>query len=586
MCNGLSPSGPNSISAGLSVVGIFLGLTLLVRLPDLLLGLFPTNLWFYWEGPLRVFSLDLFTLVSLLALIPRRYGARVAQSITVGSILVLLVYESYEAVIVSFFNRQPLLHADWSHVVGGLYFAMNAGSLWQHAVLLPVAVGGIGLLWWGLPPTIRRLHNLVRTPAVGRGLLLVNLVVWPLVLFAALTNRGIERQTYQEICLSTTECLVHNIQSSATLQTELAHRRQAPADSTYLGYSDLEWENPPSIYLVVLESYGSVLSTSPSGERFHELLGRRFDALRSSGWHAATARSEAPVSGGLSWLSVASILLGTPIGHQPTLEHLRTHFPRYPHLVHTLKQKGYRTGLLQPPVRPRPGLRVENPYGFDRTFYFGDLNYTGPEYGWGIVPDQYSLSVAHDEFVASGDPPFFLLFEAVTSHAPWDRPPPPLVESPRLLNQTSVPTTSVRASSGLSAGASQTQRGERAWLIDHLRYDWQVLEAYLRADTPPNSLVVIVGDHQPHFANGPTSATPLHVLSRDEHLIRHFENHGFTRGLHPSPDGATLHHAGLYSLLIRVLTIHDHAETGRAQTPVPPHRRDGVKRAALLPPRS
>jgi hypothetical protein len=190
------------------------------------------------------------------------------------------------------------------------------------------------------------------------------------------------------------------------------------------------------------------------------------------------------------------------------------------------------------------------------------------------VPDQYSLSVAHEQFVETTDRPFFLLFEAVDSHAPWDRPPPPIVAAPSTLNRASVRR---------EADSAAAPRSQREHLLRHVRYDWRVLADYLRTQAPPNSLVVVVGDHQPYFTADPSFATPLHVLSRDEALVRRFDAHGFVPGLRPAPTADTLHHAGLYSLLVRTITAHDRAATNRSGAPLPPYRPTGVERAALLP---
>lgn len=574
---------PNGRWAGAWAVILFVGLTLLLRLPEILLGTLPWNFAFYWEGPLRVFSLDLFALVSLLALVPR--PGRVARCLVAGSILVLLAYETYEAVVEALLRRNPLFTADGSHVVGGVYLVLNAGRTWHYAVGIAGAAAVGALLWWGLPWSLDRLHRALRFRRTGRGLLLVNLVVWPLVAFAAITNRGIERQTYQEICLSTTECIIHNARASVALTQKLADRREAPPDSTYAGYAELDWQNPPGLYLVVLESYGSVLRKEGESSEYSRLVSGVETTLRPSGWHAASAQSEAPVFGGLSWLSVATMLLGTPVDHQPTFELLRPTLPRYPHLVHTLRRQGYRTGLLQPPVRKRPGMSVDNVYGFDRTFYLEDLDYQGPEYGWGIVPDQYSLSVAHERFVTSSTSPFFLLFETVAGHAPWNQAPPPLLANPRDFNESRTPSRKpiAQASDSLlvDTTASSGSRTQADQLLSRLRYDWRVLANYLREQAPENSLVVVLGDHQPYFAEG-GDATPLHVLSRDEALVRRFQEYGFVPGLYPSSKAETLHHAGLYSLLVRVLTAHDRATTGRPLAPLPPYRPQGVQRAAPL----
>jgi hypothetical protein len=228
-----------------------------------------------------------------------------------------------------------------------------------------------------------------------------------------------------------------------------------------------------------------------------------------------------------------------------------------------------------------------NPYGFDRTFYLRDLDYRGPKVGWGIVPDQYSLAVAHEQFVETAEAPFFLFFETATPHAPWSTPPPPVVSDPATLNRPvgERGASASRAAAGAREPSSWATRSKTERLFRHIQYDWRVLADYLHAQAPPSSLVVVVGDHQPYFANTESPATPVHVLSRDRGLVRRFRSYGFVPGLRLSPKAHTLHHAGLYSLLVRVLTAHDRAAPGDSSTALPPYHPRGVERPALLPKR-
>jgi len=564
------------------------GLSILLRLPDLIAGTVPTDPGRYLGHPFRVyylFSLDLFVLVSLLAVVPYSADRSRVRALVAGSILFLLVYRTYDAGIVAALHRSPIFYADVSHLVGAGYLLANASLPGRILVGIGAGLGLFVLLGWGLPVLLRRLHRAVTTPLGRRGLIVANSVVWPLIVFAIVADRGtfLRRATYQSTCLSTTECLVRNVNASLTLQREVAARAQRPPDSTYANYGTLKWDRPPSLYLIMVESYGSVLAAPESPVPYDRFMGRTADSLRASGWHMATAQSEAPVFGGLSWLSAATLFLGTPVEHQPVFEVLRPTLPRYPHLVHLLQRQGYETATLQPPVRTRPGLSVDNPYGFDRTFYLRDLDYGGPTVGWGIVPDQYSLSVAHERFVETTDPPFFLFFETVTPHLPWRTPPPPLADEPARLNRASQ--SPAAASGGASERPGWAARSQMERLFRHIQYDWRVLTRYLRTQAPPNSLVVVVGDHQPYFAEAASRATPVHVLGRDASLVRRFEPHGFASGLGPTPTADTLDHAGMYSLIVRVLTAHDRAAKGDSSALLPPYRPRGVERAALLPER-
>lgn len=567
-------------------------MNVLLRLPDLLLATFPVEFASILTDPLRLyylFSLDLFGLVVLLALVPYTSGASRFRGLVAGSIIFLLVYQTYDAFVVSTLHRDPLFYADLSHILGAVYLLWNAALPLRHLVVLLATTGLLALLAWGLPPLLREMHRRLSTPTGRRGTVAAAVVVGALVCIAIVTDRGAERKTYQTVCLSTAQCVVHNVQASLNLRHDLLRRREGPADSTYGRYRTLRWSQPPSLYLVVIESYGSVLTTPPHRSSYNRFMARVEDTLGASGWHAATTRSEAPVFGGLSWLSAATLLLGTPVEHQPTFEVLQPTLSRYPHLVRLLRRQGYETGVLQPPVRSRPGMTVRNLYGFDRTFYLRDLDYRGPAYGWGIVPDQYSLAVAHEQFVAPAENPFFLFFETVAPHGPsWERPPPPLVEDPATLNASPMPRTasgpSLPGRSSVTAETEPPSQLER--LFRHVRYDWRVLTEYLRTQAPPNSLVVVVGDHQPYAVDTQNFTTPIHVLSRDEGLVRRFEAYGFRPGLRSAPTVDPLHHAGLYSMLVRVLTAHDRASRGHPVAPLPPYHPRGVVNPALLPDRS
>jgi len=289
------------------------------------------------SSPISLLSLDLFGLFVLLALVPHSSRTSWVEYAVAGSLLFLLVYETYDAAVLSTLGRSPILSADLPHAIGAFHLARNVDLTWLQVVGTGGTAGGLGVLAWILPALLRRVHRHVRTSSVRKKLLRGALIVGGLVLVESVPNRGVERRTYQTVCYSTTECLVRNVQVSTDLTQRVLRRQQQEADSTYARYDDLQWTHRPSLYLVMIESYGSVLTSpsDPSGPPT-SFMRRMGDSLRAAGWHAATARSEAPVFGGLSWLSMGTLLLGTPIRHQPTFDVLRRTLPRHPHLVRVL----------------------------------------------------------------------------------------------------------------------------------------------------------------------------------------------------------------------------------------------------------
>ena len=602
---------PPRLSSCVIGLAAFFSLNALLVAPDLLLGLYPAQVGYYLSFPTRLFSLDLFVLVAVPTLFLSSGLQQNAWRVTVTAVPLLLIYEIYDAAIQTAFHRSPIFRADLPHVWGAIHLLFNTLSPLALAGIGAALGGGLAVLIWGLPRIARSMHDHAAHSPLRRGIVVTAVVLVGLHVARLWVGFGsLEyRSTYVASCLSTTECAVRNASASADLSQDLTQRLTRPADSTYLRYDRLSWSDPPYIYLVMIESYGSVVSTHPDlTTTYTRLMNRVEDSLRSSGWTMASSTSTSPVFGGLSWLAIAETFLGTPVRHQPTLEILRPKIPRYPHLIDFLADQGYRTAALQPPVRPRPGLRVDNRYGFDRTFYFDDLDYAGPHYGFGMIPDEYSLHAAHEAFVspaADDNAPFFLFFETTAPHAPWEESAPYVAGAPDVLDHWRAPSESFATVPGPSESdplpVSDSVRAALAdadrWdlssnqpakasdrFFDLLAYDWTILTRYLQRQAPSNSLVVILGDHQPRFDTSGSNTTPIHILSRQSDLVHCFEQEGFHPGLHPrSPpsEGASLRHGGLYSLLVRAITSHQQRQT--ASVPLPPLRPRGVRNTALRP---
>lgn len=577
------------------LVGTFAGLSLLLYLPELLLHGFgasgATALISAGSVARALFSWDVFVLFACYSLLPASLSEDgPLDRVGAACIVVLVLYAVYEAAVGAMLHRPPNFYADRPHLVGALYLVANGAVPVLHLVGLAAAVGMAGIAAWTLPALLTRVHRMLTSRPARPLVIVLHVMVWGGLLGSAAFSssdeetrppreaRAVQGEAPKSAPRSRAIGLVQNVRRSIGLQRQIAKRWNQPADSTYARYLRRPIEERVPVYLVVLESYGSVLAASPeTRSRYRRLMAESADSLDAGGWKIVTGRSEAPVFGGLSWLSVSSVLTGTPIAHQPVLDALRPELPHYPHLPRVLEEAGYATATVQAPVRKRPGLSVENPYGFDRTFYLEELDYGGPQFGWGIVPDQYSLAVAHEQFVERQKGPFFLLLETVSSHAPWEEPPPPLVASPT--RESAYRADSPRhANSAFPSGSPVENRH-----LAHIRYQWRVLRQYIREHAPPESLFLVVGDHQPHFARHGGRSTPVHLIARNAELVRRLEPYHFQTGGLPPQFPTRLTHAGLYALLMEAILAPSSApDSTRGAAEVYPR---GVERAALLPTR-
>ena len=386
--------------------------------------------------------------------------------------------------------------------------------------------------------------------------------------------------------------LVANLIAARTLAQRIA---RGVEHSPYRAYRSLTLTRKPNLYVFFVESYGRVAASDPRmSATWRDALQTMEHELSAAGYHSASAFADAPISGGRSWLAHATLMTGTRVGYQALYQSL---FPqgraRVPHLPAFLRERGYRTVLLAPADRPRPGVRSENPYDYERTIAFSQLNYRGPHFGWGRIPDQYSLAYAEDHVFAGRDArPLLFVFTMVSSHSPWSEVPSIVADArdprayaamkprepahhvvalpkPRgaLLDQTSRFTRDPHRRTSVADGSL------RAAYIGAIAYDLALLRdalTRLRGD----DLIFILGDHQPPLVTSERDdfAAPIHVLARDPGLLRELHAHGFTPGLLLAPDApSALPHEALFSLLARTLVA-----AGGNDNPRPPYLPHGV----------
>ncbi len=560
-------------------------------------GWYDYVLYFFVRRP----NLDIFRicvdLVALITVIQLFRKTPVIRLVAVPAFMVLLVYETYDAIAYSFFHRPGILFEDAQYAVNLYYLLKDALSTGQAPVLIAI-VSGVVVLTWMLPWCFKRMAMALDTLKWrGTGLLFSG-VFWPVVLliwvlFGPASQRPVLRTVVGKI--------VHNAASSITLKRHLTSQRDQPVDEVYFTFAERTFETRPNLYIILVESYGSVIYEYPALKNRHDSLMASIEgAFRSDGWQTISQQTRAPVSGGLSWLSMATVLSGMVVDNKTRYTRFRKHIDAYPHLVDLLGKNGYTTITLQPPNRARPGLPIENPYRFDNTVYFKTLNYSGPAYGVWIIPDQYSLNFTHEEIIGRAQEPIFLFFETASTHAPWSTPPPRL-DDWRAFNSSSFQTTNVHRDEAAKFATTlfaqlntfyrhrfnpQVSNTAHSY-YDTIAYDWGVLSEYILTRAAPNSLFIITGDHQPPLLKSNDFLTPIHIISQDSTLTHRFTRYGFQPGLTPpgTRPGRTapastpaLDHAGLYSMLVEVLTL---PAASRASLPGPAYRPTGIAPSIL-----
>lgn len=290
------------------------------------------------------------------------------------------------------------------------------------------------------------------------------------------------------------------------------------------------------VLVVFVESYGVTALDEP---RYVEVVGPSLEALgaaaREAGFSATTGRMVAASVGGQSWLNHASLMSGRFIDDQTLYALYLSERPRG--LMHDFHRAGYRTVQSKPAITlPWPeGLQL----GYDATYVVADMGYFGPNFYWGIVPDQFALDhFARMELERAPRAPVFAMIALISSHAPWL--PVPEVVPWEALGDGSIYETWTR-DAPLAREVWLDPDAVRDYFALSVAHSLDAVAAFLRDRVDPRTLVVVLGDHQPAtIITGPDAsrAVPVHVFSADPEVLAPFAEIGFEPGVALPPEPA------------------------------------------------
>ncbi|WP_374455510.1 sulfatase-like hydrolase/transferase [Nocardioides sp.] len=288
------------------------------------------------------------------------------------------------------------------------------------------------------------------------------------------------------------------------------------------------------VLLVFVESYGRVALDDPglsdgvaaALEEGDQTLSRRGLTARS-GWLTS------PTFGALSWLAHSSLQAGLWVDSQQRYDHLVTTDRET--LTSLFGSAGWRT-VAAVPANTRDWPQGEF-YGFDRVYDSRTLGYRGPRFGYPTMPDQFTLdAVQHLELAAPDRQPVMAEIDLISSHAPWSR-------TPRLIPQDSVGDGSIYA------GMPDTLPSEadiwpdadrvRAAYAGAVAYSLRSVVAHLEAYADEDTVVVMLGDHQPATivsGHDPGHDVPVTIIAGDPAVTDRVAAWGWDDGLRPSDE--------------------------------------------------
>ena len=284
------------------------------------------------------------------------------------------------------------------------------------------------------------------------------------------------------------------------------------------------------VMVVFLESYGRAADDRP--EVATDIAAPREQleaAAKAAGLDAVSAFVTSPTFGGNSWLAHLSFLSGIEVRDPGRYSLLMTQ--SRPSFGTPFGAAGYRrVGLL-------PGMKLDWPegafYRYDTILDERRLDYRGPEFGWWVVPDQYSLArFSLLELEPKTRAPVFAVFANVNTHLPFAPIPPLQADWQRMLTPTPFD----------AAPLANAQAREPNWTdmtqdyADSLRYTFGALSGFVRLRGKVAPVMVILGDHQAAANVSGQNASwdvPVHVLAPPGPILDALKGAGFVDGMKP-----------------------------------------------------
>lgn len=240
----------------------------------------------------------------------------------------------------------------------------------------------------------------------------------------------------------------------------------------------------PNIYLFIIESYGL------SALRLNENIIKYFEEIPSeiNKKNFYSGILESPVFGGQSWMAYASLNCGLHIDNQLKFKAMfRSQIKCLPEIFNDM---GYYTGEMKPGTTKPILTEEKNKYKFNQSIIATHLNYQGPPFGWGSIPDEYSLARFFLDFfpkIPLG--PKFFQFFLVSTHAPWTHTLPLLG-----LNEETIENYGQNYSGLRRKTLGETDEAYTKSIL----YDLALIKLAIKKFMQADDLVIILGDHPPN----------------------------------------------------------------------------------------
>jgi hypothetical protein len=469
-------------------------------------------------------SIELALCVLLLA-VAHRLAGRLARSVLPALWVVLVAGHYLDETAPGLYGREFNLYWDSQHLGNVTAMLARATPIWLIAVAGASLIAAIVVMFLVARLALRWLASAMELPIARRVLgtaaaaLLVifgtqQLLVQPsaVVSFADPVTPAYVRQVRFVLAMLGPGAVAPRLGSTPNLDNDLAHLEGV------------------DVLLLFVESYGAVTYETPAiADGLVESRADLQSAVTETDREVVTAYVESPTFGGSSWLAHLSLISGVEVRDQYAYTSLMA--SRRETIISNFARRGYRTVALM------PGMRQAWPegafYHYEQIYGRDLLEYSGPEFGWWSIPDQYALAkIDALERNRLTRKPLFLVFPTSTTHAPFGPVAPYQRDWSRMLASDAFGKADVER----ALASTPDLTNLRPSYTHAMAYEYATIAGYLRQHPRDGMILIAIGDHQPPAAvsgRGASWSVPVHVFGRRGLVLDRLSELGFRSGLEP-----------------------------------------------------
>ncbi|MCW2642466.1 MAG: sulfatase, partial [Dactylosporangium sp.] len=281
-----------------------------------------------------------------------------------------------------------------------------------------------------------------------------------------------------------------------------------------------------------VESYGRSAVEDPAlAPIVDPVLDAGTRQLSAAGFASRSAFLTSSTYGGGSWLAHSTLQSGLWINNQQRYRDLVSSDRLT--LTSAFRRANWRTVAVMPGTS---GAWPEGAfYHFDQVYAAQNLEYHGPAFTLGTMPDQYTLSAFERlEYGKPNHAPLMAEIELTSSHAPWAPVPQPI-------GWNDVGNGSVFGPMATAGDQPDSVLRDptrvRAAYARSIAYSLNSLISYVKTYGNDNLVLVFLGDHQPAVVTGTGASrdVPITIVARDPAVLDRISGWGWQDGLKPDP---------------------------------------------------